>query len=218
MSWLSQSMQARVHESFCTFSTGLSWITYWFFQVWNLLTTSFVELCLDTVHMSVSWSSNKCIYWDTAVGIFFVTQATCYSSSGYILLGHDKPLRQWTCTTSLVVLHNSEWHVECLPFSTSFSFILFTFSFQHGTSFGDSLSCNRVQSLYNPSSWCGYHYRCYTQSFYSVVEPGHILSIRFILPCGNSRSMQLCCIKWPFSYLVMWLPYIWIIACSSFFM
>ena len=67
-------------------------------------------------------------------------------------------------------------------------------------------------------SRCSYCYRCYIQSFglfrvigfqYPVVAQGLVICAQCTLPCKNSRLLCSCCIKWPFSYLVRWLSYIW---------
>ena len=44
-----------------------------------------------------------------------------------------------------------------------------------------------------------------------VMAPSLVLCVRYILPCKKSRLLHLCCIKWPFGYLIRWLPYIWTI-------
>ena len=105
-------------------------VLYWFvleyilfFHVWALSHSApfFLWLCWDTWEMSVSLPSNK-PSWDTLVGSCFGTEATYYIS---IFGGQNHLLYKWTCTISPLVLCHSEWHVECLSFSSLF-FSFFT--------------------------------------------------------------------------------------------
>ena len=82
-SWLALSMLTRDLEPSCA-----SWITYLFFQAWILSYTA--VFFFRTV---LRYSGHGClfaiwqIYWNPEVGSCFVTWATCYSPSDYILFG-----------------------------------------------------------------------------------------------------------------------------------
>ena len=107
--------------------------------------------------------------------------------------------------------------------SPTLCFLLFTFPFQHYVNWNDYLICNRAQFLCNchllMCLWLlllmphplfgpfifrdlGFHYQ--------LVDPGLILCVGLILPCGNFRPLPLCCVEWLSAYLVRWFPCIWI--------
>ena len=159
------------------------------------------------------------ISWGTTVGSFLLKKQPV-SPSGYILLGQDHLLCQWTCTTLLAVLCHSEWHVECLPFSYSSTSFFSPFSFSKVSAL-ETVSVGaesrplwfpfldgRITTDATPNHWV-FYFQCFP---YPVVESGPVLYARFILPCRNSRLLHWCCIKWPFSYLVRWLTYILMIV------
>ena len=74
----------------------------------------------------------------------------------------DVYLCQWTYTALPVVLHHSEWDVECLPISSSFiSSYLSHPAWLHLQVLSELRQ--RPVSVIFPS-WCSYYYRCYTQS------------------------------------------------------
>ena len=122
-----------------------------------------------------------------------------------------------------IVLCHSEWHVDCLSFSSPIIFFcaLFLFSFA---------STKEVLSFAtNPSSFvistfqCSYCYRCHVQSLglfifrtldchYQLLDDGQVLCVGLTLPCRSFRQLLWCCIEWLFSYLVRWLPCIRITA------
>ena len=84
--------------------------------------------------------------------------------------------------------------------SVHFCFISFI-QHQGSISFGDCLTCSRIQSLCNFLFlvWVSLHmlnliirpfiFRI-LGSLYSVLEPGQVLSAKFILPCKNSRLLH----------------------------
>ena len=47
---------------------------------------------------------------------------------------------------------------------------------------------------------------------YQLVDPGQVLCAGLILPCRKFRPLPWCCREWPSTYLVRWLPCIWITA------
>ena len=47
---------------------------------------------------------------------------------------------------------------------------------------------------------------------YQLVDPGLVLCVGLILPCRSFRPLSWCCIEWLSTYLVRWLPCIWITA------
>ena len=73
------------------------------------------------------------------------------------------------------------------------------------------------------TSWCGYCYWCHAHSqglfvfwdlvyHYWLVDPGPVLCVGLILPCRSFKPLPCCCIDWLSTYLVRWLPCIWITA------
>ena len=47
---------------------------------------------------------------------------------------------------------------------------------------------------------------------YWLVDLGQVLCVWLILPCRSFRPLPWCCIEWLSTYLVRWLPFIWITA------
>ena len=47
---------------------------------------------------------------------------------------------------------------------------------------------------------------------YQLVYPDQVLCAGLILPCRSFRPLPWCCVGWPSTYLVRWLPCIWITA------
>ena len=47
---------------------------------------------------------------------------------------------------------------------------------------------------------------------YQLVDPGWVFCAGLILPCRSFRPLPWCCVEWPYTYLVRWLPCIWITA------
>ena len=110
------------------------------------------------------------------------------------------------------------FRVTCWMF-TILLVIYFSF-FQLCISSRDCLVATKSGSLTISSSWCDYHFWYYSLSFVfrvleflsPVVVPGLVVCIKCILPCKNSRLLHSCCVKWPFGYLMRWLPYSWTIV------
>ena len=173
--------------------------------------------CLYHYHVTMSW--------DTTVGSFFVIEITHYSVSGYVLFGQNSsfvPVDMYNFAGSVMSFGMTCWMFIILQV---IYFFLFIFPFQHGISFIDCLSCSRVQSLCNFLFliWLSLqipipnHFIFRIQVIlYPVVAPSPVLCSRCILSCKNSRLLCSCYVKWPFSYLGWWLPYIWIIVLLKF--
>ena len=100
------------------------------------------------------YSAYVCIFaiWqtssDTAVGSFFVPDATCYSP-----LGHDHFGKDHLCASGHAqlfklchVIQNDMLNDYHSPFHL---FCLFHFSLQHSVRFGICLSCSNIQSTCN---------------------------------------------------------------------
>ena len=118
------------------------------------------------------------------------------------------PIDMQNLTGYAVSFRMTHWLFIILQF---IYFFLFTFCFQHNISLRDCLNCTTVQSIGNflfPRRLSlkilhpiigPFIFR--VLGFPSpVVEPGLVLCTRCIL--------HSCCVKWPFGYLVRWLPYI----------
>ena len=129
---------------------------------------------------------------------------------------------QWPLPTVLLVLCNSEWHVTCLPFSHPFIF---------SSSFCPFLLTSTGTAISSATVWflCNFHFLMWllllmphplTGSFifrdlvylYWLVDPGWALCVGLILLCRSFRPLPWCCVEWPSTYLVRWLPCIWITA------
>ena len=97
--------------------TSLDFISLCTFFFWTMLGHS------GHVSVFAIWQTS----WDTAVGLFFITEAISYNPLDFVLFEQDLLLCQAYCTTLPVELCHWEWYVDCLPFFSSFmlSFHLF---------------------------------------------------------------------------------------------
>ena len=104
-----------------------------------------LELFWNMVDMSICLPSDKLLEKNSWLIL-------CYS------------FNQWTCTTWLVVSCHSEWHLECLPFFSSF--ILFFYPFSFTTVSVRETVWDAAESIpfVISSSRCANHYRCCTKS------------------------------------------------------
>ena len=109
----------------------------------------------EFVCMSAIWQT----IWDTAVGALSDKDFTCYSLSDHAPFGQGQILCQWTSCQLCHIIQSDMLNVYDSPTH----FILFTFLSQWSVNFRDCLICNRVSFLVISSSWCGYHFECYTK-------------------------------------------------------
>ena len=117
------------------------------------------------------------------------------------------------------------FRVTCFLFITlpPICFLLFTFPFQFYINWNDDVICNRAQFL------CNFHFLMWllllmslplTGPFifrdwvyhYWLVDPGQVLCVALMLPCKSFSPLPWCCIDGLPTYLVRWLPCIWITA------
>ena len=102
-------------------------------------------------------------------------------------------------------------------------FLLSVFPFQLYVNGNSYLICNRVQfsGSFHFLMWLLLqmsHLFIWPITFrvmdchYQLVDPGMVLCVGLILPSRSCRQLPWCCIEWLSTYLVMWLPCIWITA------
>ena len=140
-----QSMLVRGHNFLC--SIGLFWITYNFSKSEPHLTAlSFFRTMLRNVDLSVSLLSDKPLDVQqfahsllqrqpvTVHHVMFFWSKTTFCANGHAQLP--------SCAMSFRVVC---WMVTILQVI----YFFFTFLFQHSFSFGDCLTCSKVQSLHN---------------------------------------------------------------------
>ena len=170
--------------------------------------------------MSASLSSDK-LYHNLMVGSCFVTEATNYTPSVYILFGQDHllPLAMHNFTNCAI-----SFRVICWVFITISLIYLFLFTFLFplcisSRGFSVVIMSDALAIL---SFWCGCCYWCYyapSLGLYMhcsgvpcpIMAPGLVLCARCILPCKNSRLLHSCYVRWPLGYPIRQLPYIWTI-------
>ena len=103
-------------------------------------------------------------------GSFLAADTSCYSLSGHDLFRQGHFLFQWALTTAMIVPYHSNWHFDCLSFSSSFisfSIIFYQLSFTAEPS-----------SFAILTSRCGYCYRCHAQSLSLLLQgSGLLLSV-----------------------------------------
>ena len=225
MSWfrLTQSVLARGHRPFCALychvldyilicpSQNISYPAPFLFR--NMFEYS-GHICIFSIWQ---FSSN------TAFSTLLATEATHYCLSGYVIFGQDYLLCQWIYTTLLAVPCHSEQHVECFPLSKSFISFYLSLPTQH-----------QLQRL---SQWQQIPVPCkflfLVWSSLSLLHPGtgsYFQGSWFPWSCSGAwsssvykmhialqelQAVALELHKRPFSYLVRWLPYIWIIVMLS---
>ena len=170
------------------------------------------------VSIFASWS----ISWHSAVSSFLVADPTCYSLFGHILFRQGQFLCQWPLPTVEIVLCHSEWHVECLSLSHPLVFCVhFSFSELHQLEWLSHLQQTPVPLQFpfpdvviateaKPIHWTFYFRGLVCH--YQLVDPGLVLCVGLILPCRSFRPSPWCCVEWLSTYLVRWLPSIWITA------
>ena len=106
--------------------------------------------------------------------------------------------------------------------------LLFTFPFQLYINWNSYLICNRAWLLCNFHFWCGY---CYWNHIHPLIEPFIFrdlvchyqlvdpdLCVGLILSCRTYRPLPWCYIEWLSTYLVRWLPCIWITALQKVYL
>ena len=71
---------------------------------------------------------------------------------------------QWTCKTLPVVLCHLEWHVECLQSSSSLILFISPFPSNMVSALETASVAAESSPLVISSSWCGYNYKCCTES------------------------------------------------------
>ena len=171
-------------------------------------------------------SANVQTHWDPALGSWFVTEPTCYSPPGYVLFWQDH-----ICVKShgqLCQFAVSFW-VTCWVFITLVPIHFFCFDSLFLLCIS-SRGCVKYDKFQFPCNflflmWLSLLMLCPIMGPFIVrvlcfpspiLAPCLILCGRCIFPCRNSRMLHSCCIRWPFSYPIRWLPYIWTIVLLKF--
>ena len=102
-------------------------------------------------------------------------------------------------------------------------FLLYIFPFQLNINWNSYLICNRVQFPCNfhflmwlllqmPHPIIGHFVFRVLVCHYELVDPGLFPCVGLLLPCRSFRKMPWCGVEWLSTYLVRWLPCIWLTA------
>ena len=158
------------------------------------LSFTFLGLCWDTVHMSVSLPPDKLAdFQQLALSLLqtlYVTVCRVMSSLGkakFYTAGHSHLLHLCCVIQSgiLGVYHSPTQLFSCVHF-------LFPLSFN----WNSWLYYSKVLSIAISTSWCGHCYWCYTHPLiglpYQLVVPGQVPCLGLILPCRNFWLLLSC--------------------------
>ena len=127
---------------------------------------------------------------------------------------------QWPLPTVEIVSCHSEWHVDCLSLSLPLVFFCPHFLFNF-------MSTGRVISFATEQFPCNIHFLMWLLLQmpwpiigpflfrglvypFQLVNPGLVLCVGLILSCWSFRQLPWWCVEWLSTYLVRWLPYIYL--------
>ena len=182
-------------------------------------TFTFLGLCWDTIHMSVSLPPDKLAdIQQLALSLLQTTHVTVckvisfLDKANFCTNGHSQ-LCHLCC-----VIQSDMLHVIILPHNY---FHVFFFPFLPYVNWNSWLIYNKVPFL------CNFHFLMWSSLLmphplirpfifrdlgylYQLVVPGQGPCVGFILPCRNFMLLPSCYVKWPSTSLVRWLPCIWI--------
>ena len=151
--WFVLNMKVRGHDLLCT--------PYWYVLGYTIifLSLNFASLrteFLNTMDLSVFLPSDKLLEVQVLAHSLLQTQPFIVPS-GHLFFRQGQFLCQQTCTTLPIVLFHSEWHVECLPFSSSFFSFNLSFPALHQHQSLSQLEQGPVPLQFF-SCRCGYYY------------------------------------------------------------
>ena len=180
---------------------------------------TFLGLCWDTVHMSVSLPPDKLAdIQQLALSLLHTPHVTVHKvmsflgKANFCINGHSQLRRLCRVIQSdMLSVYHSPTHC----------FLVFIFLLRPYINWTGWLTCNKV--LFH----CNSHFRMWSLLLmlhpligpfifrdlgylYPLVVHGLVPCLGLILPCRNFRLLQSCSVGWPSASLVRWLPCIWI--------